>query len=199
MSKPKTTVSRWHLSRARARIAATYREAVEATPELARSDWYGVEAEKAREASGGHPDALAVAAILSPAVGWEVLLKHLPAFFAAWRAHPAGEAPTFAGYRANVRKAWRYLRGLTTLEPTAAKTYRFWRNLEGDTDVATIDRWAARIALGNGTPDGPHGAVPLSKGDYLALEAAYHGAADDVGTTVPQLQAVTWVHVREAV
>ena len=190
-------VSKWHLSRARKTITAAYREALQADPTAAEGEWYPREAQAVRRASGWHPSALAVAAILSPAVRWEDLVRRLPAFFDAWRLHPAGDAPTFPGYRANVRKAWNYLRGLASLEPTAPKTYRFWRNLAGDVDVATIDRWAVRIALRGGTPEGPNGATPISHAEYLALEEAYAGAAADLGTTIPQVQAITWARARE--
>jgi hypothetical protein len=138
-----------------------------------------------------------VASCLSPAVRWESLIERLPAFLAAFRADPLAEPPTFPGYRANLHKAYRILRGLATLQPTAPKTYRFWRNLMGDVDVATVDRWAVRIALKGGTPEGENGSTPISQADYLALEAAYAGAADDLGTTIPQVQAITWARARE--
>lgn len=60
-------------------------------------------------------------------------------------------------------------------------------------DAVAVDRWAARIALGN--DDKALASKVLGRtGGYEALADAYRDAARQLGIAPPELQAITWVH-----
>lgn len=71
----------------------------------------------------------------------------------------------------------------------AYKVKRFFANFMGDTSVATIDRWANRLCVGDVT-DTTIG-VPSGR-DYLEKEAAYQLEAEAVGVTTDKYQAAQW-------
>lgn len=172
-------------------LLARYRLALLRDPDLSRRPpWYRVEGERVRAAAaeaGVDPArAIAAAAVLSPAVRWEDLVRRLPAFLAAFRADPAAVPPRFPGYRSNVVKAWRVLAGQA--RATGRKVSRFALNLAGDERPVTVDRWAARAA---GLPEGGGAAW------YRRLESSYRVAASVAGLPPSRFQAVLWAAVRE--
>lgn len=178
---------------ARLRLAVRRRPGI-----LAEAPWYLREGERvraaARKAGVDELRALNAAAVLSPAVRWEDLVRRLPAFLLAFRrAAELGEErstrpPRFPGYGSNVVKAWRVLAG--DREPTGPKVSRFARNLRGDETPVTVDRWAARAA---GLPDGGGRAW------YRRIETAYRELARHVGLPPSRVQAILWVAVRSGV
>lgn len=81
----------------------------------------------------------------------------------------------------------------TTLaaDPNNHKLRSFTRNLSGDYDAVTVDRWAMRVAYG--LTDG--GYVP-SGAEYDAIADAYRIVAAEFGETPADLQAITWCAIR---
>lgn len=179
-------------------LFARFRLAVSRRPDiLRRVPWYQTEGERIRTIArvcGVDPRrAIMAAATLSPAVQWETLVRHLPAFLrafrdAAERGEHAGRPPSFPGYGQNVRKAWSILAGAR--EPTGPKVSRFALNLAGDHSPVTVDRWAARAA---GLPDSG------GKGWYRQVERACRQLASHVGLPPSHVQAILWVAVREGI
>lgn len=180
-------------------LLARFRLAVRLRPDLlSRAPWYRVEGDRIREvalAEGVDPArAVMAAAVLSPAVQWESLVRRLPAFLRAFRAAAELGAerttlpPSFPGYGRNVRKAWRVLAG--DAQPTGPKVSRFALNLAGDDSPVTVDRWAARAC---GLPDsGP-------RSWYLRVEGAYRDAAARLRLPPSRVQAILWVAVRDGI
>lgn len=70
------------------------------------------------------------------------------------------------------------------------KVRSFARNLSGDYDAVTVDRWAHRVAT-----NGAESSVPTGK-RYEAIAAAYRIAAAQRGVTPAAMQAITWTVAR---
>jgi hypothetical protein len=140
----------------------------------------------ARELGIDELAAINTAAILSPGGRWEDIVARLPAFLAAARDGRA--LPSMPTYSRNVRRAALAVHGLAV--PSGPKVSRFARNLAGDPDVVTVDRWAAR---GAGLPE--HGGARW----YRSIEDGYRAAALAVGETPAQFQAILWVALRDGV
>jgi len=99
------------------------------------------------------------------------------------------------------------LAAILSPDPDRCKLANFARNLAGDPDAVTVDRWALRIAYnfadcatGGETgcaANGRHacGYVPLG-GEYRAIADAYRSAAMLRAVTPATMQAVTWVVAR---
>lgn len=64
----------------------------------------------------------------------------------------------------------------------------FYRNIMGDTDTVTVDRWAARAA---GDED-----LLGRVGGYDCIAEMYRTAARQLGVTPRELQAIVWSQVR---
>lgn len=77
-----------------------------------------------------------------------------------------------------------------TSDPKRMKLVNFRRNLSGDYDAVTVDRWAHHVAT-----DGEKRTVPNGK-LYDTIAAAYRTAAALRGVTPATMQAVTWVVAR---
>lgn len=75
------------------------------------------------------------------------------------------------------------------------KIVPFWRNISGDYSLATIDRWAVRVAVGYFTQERETQGFMRGR-KRLLLDAAYHLAADVLNLDVAILQAITWCVVR---
>jgi hypothetical protein len=80
--------------------------------------------------------------------------------------------------------------GTLTSDPRNRKIVNFTRNLSGDYDAVTVDRWAHRVATNGERDDVPTGAL------YETLAEAYRTAAAMRGVTPATMQAVTWVVAR---
>lgn len=97
--------------------------------------------------------------------------------------------PISGGMGPVLEKAQRIANGeKPTAVLTSNKIGRFYRNMTGNHEVVTVDRWAARAA----------GAEHMlgRKGGYEAIEAAYIDAAHEVGLPPAMCQAVVWVAIR---
>ena len=80
----------------------------------------------------------------------------------------------------------------TLIKSTDARKIRcFSRNLAGDHDAVTVDRWANRVATG--ADDVPRGMR------YDAIADAYRYAADMRDVSPAVMQATTWCVVRDKV
>lgn len=77
-----------------------------------------------------------------------------------------------------------------TADPNNRKIVNFRRNLSGDYQSVTVDRWAHRVATRGERSDVPTGAT------YEAIATAYRNVAAMVGETPATVQAVTWVVAR---
>jgi hypothetical protein len=77
-----------------------------------------------------------------------------------------------------------------TSDPANRKIVNFTRNLSGDYDAVTVDRWAHRVAT-----NGERGDVPTGK-LYEAIADAFREAARLRNVNPATMQAVTWVVAR---
>ena len=89
-------------------------------------------------------------------------------------------------YGRPIRAAYQCLRDGS--EPTGPKVLRFYRNILGDENEITLDRWALRAAIGREVPSGPV--------ERRAVWAAYENAARIAGETPRGFQAVVWCVAR---
>jgi thermostable 8-oxoguanine DNA glycosylase len=98
----------------------------------------------------------------------------------------------------NVDKAERILGGEDVWDVIGGnKVTRFYLNLIGREEVATIDMWTLRGLLGDDTlTDGDYKA--LTDKSYAALECVLQAEARKVGLTTAQYQAVLWIVIRGA-
>lgn len=147
-----------------------------------------------------HPSDIAgagVLAALSPQITWTENVRGAELIcYAALRDQPI---PDVAGYNVNRLKAWKIARGefkVSPLEiiqpnPVHMKTANFYRNIMGDTQAVTVDRWSARIALPVWC-----GQCDVKGKDYLEIERAYQLAANRLHLAPSTLQAITWLTVR---
>lgn len=69
------------------------------------------------------------------------------------------------------------------------KVPKFYANILGNTEVVTVDVWAARAAVSN-PPEVIAGSF------YRMIEEAYQNAATKVGFTPRDLQAICWLTVQ---
>jgi hypothetical protein len=74
---------------------------------------------------------------------------------------------------------------------TSDKLRNFYRNLAGDYNAVTVDRWMARLA------DADNGSQP-NGARYAHIAQAIREAAEDVGETPAAMQAILWVAIRGA-
>lgn len=77
-----------------------------------------------------------------------------------------------------------------TADPANRKIVNFWRNLSGDFDAVTVDRWAHRVATNGERSDVPSGAR------YSEIAEAYRMAASQRGIDPATMQATTWIVAR---
>lgn len=103
-------------------------------------------------------------------------------------------AATAAGtYPANAEKAARILLGVHPATVVSGpKVSAFWRAICGDPAAMTLDRWAIRAA------DHPCDPWPGKRASAM-LRDAYRVAAERVGETVRDFQAIVWIVERDTV
>lgn len=77
-----------------------------------------------------------------------------------------------------------------TADPKRKKLVNFRRNLSGDYQSVTVDRWAHHVATDGKVRTVPNGTL------YDTLADAYRTAAAMRGVTPATMQAVTWVVAR---
>lgn len=138
---------------------------------------------------------VAVVAVLSPGINWASQLQNTARFIGAVLSGKAGEEAPFPAYRKNKLKAGQILQTGNLSLVSGEKVSRFFLNILGAQDCATVDRHAVRVALGaHVAPDN----TKISGKEYRLFEAAYKIAARRLGVAVSTVQAVTWVVWREA-
>lgn len=153
--------------------------------------WYpgaeNVIADLSREFSLGRPRVAAIVAVLSPRQRWRKNIEGARHILEgeAWRA------PVFAGNRV---KAEALLSGAPLEQIIGGdKVTSFWANLIGSRTAVTIDVWAQRAALGRHHPHQP------KDGRYARLVSIYRSAAETVGETPREFQAIVWNAIRPAI
>lgn len=159
---------------------------------VAGTRWYPEVWEWCQEVAalaGLSPEAVAGAvAALSPRCGWAVNKRWAATMVAAWRA--GDDQPPALGIYSNRRKAWDILNGREPLHVLGGNKVRaFYRNIIGDPEPVTVDRWVYYGATG--TKGQPTGA-----GTYNAVAQAVADAARYLQLTPRDCQAVLWVVVR---
>lgn len=174
----------------RDRLLSIYAAASAETLEVGRLWYPGAEdviAELSREFSLGRPHVAAIVAVLSPRQRWRKNIEGA-------RAVLAGEPRRASGFDTSRAKAVA-LAGRAPIEQIVGgdKVISFWANLIGSSTAVTIDVWAQRAALGRYHPHQPKDAR------YGRLVTAYRAAAELVGETPREFQAIIWNAIRPAV
>jgi len=127
-------------------------------------------------------------AALSPMTTWERNVDILE------QVIQTGDGPTF---KSNVEKAVHILDGEYRWL-SGDKVTSFAANILGDLDAVTIDIWAWRIWAGTWKAGAWRAKVPAIKSDeYSKIADDYRAAAEIVGMTPAELQAITWTTIRE--
>lgn len=172
------------------RLAASYGGAPVAVRDAGRA-WYpracetvaalGARYGLAAEAAAG------IVAALSPRCAWSDNLRR--AERVAEAAALGDDAPPAVGFSDATRKAWRIAQGEAAAEVLGGpKVCAFARALAGDRSAVVIDTWAALAAYGE--------RRPVTAARYREVSDAYETAAERVGETAQDLQAVLWLAVR---
>ena len=156
--------------------------------------WYTLAQTAARRMSKEHGVSLrraaGVIAALSPMNTWGVNLMLAERVLVA-ASRGRRRAPAQCGLRANVDKAWLIACGARPLDILSGPKVRsFYRNMTGDMDAVTVDRWACRAA---GVPE----SYVRSQPGYDEVSAAYREAAGSVGLSPAVFQAIIWCSIRE--
>lgn len=186
-----------HLAMVR-RALRLYRSA---TPEMhaAGVQWYAVAQDAARTIWPESPErAAGVIAALSPRLSWKTNVRYARAI--VHTARTGQDCPTGLGLKRNTAIAWKIVTGAQSAEDAlkGPKTSRFYRNIMGDMDCATIDVWMMRALLlpseitydKEGIPRAPKGRA------YLRMESAVRRAAQIAGIPTAMMQAILWTLVR---
>lgn len=153
--------------------------------------WYpgaeNVIADLSREYQLGRPRVAAIVAVLSPRQRWRSNIQGA-------RHILEGEAWRAPGYDTNRDKAVALADGAPLEQIIGGdKVTSFWANLIGSRTAVTVDVWAQRAALGH-----YHRHQP-KHGRYARLVSIYRAAAEAVGETPREFQAIVWNAIRPAV
>lgn len=166
----------------------------EATPEekLEGLCWYNEALHFAQGMSNKYNISLDISvqviAILSPAVKWERNKLDADVLCYAFSQGLSLDNVRVCTYSKNKEKAIRVLQGIETLNPSARKTYNFYKNILDEGKV-TVDRHAVKAYKGKKSG----GSEPISQKLYDKVERAYIRAADHLGIKPHQFQAVVWL------
>jgi hypothetical protein len=150
----------------------------------------------------------AVFARLSPNLYWDINYVQAIAFIEAhaqgvknwedvriWTPYSYEGKP--CGYGNNNRLAWEILEtgdlSLVRGEKIESFMHNFINGPDDPDTKATVDIWATRVAFKDPLVE-PH--FNDRDGSYAYMEQAYNIAAERVGLTPKQMQAVTWVHYK---
>jgi hypothetical protein len=177
------------------RILNTFKKA---TPELvaAGTQWYPDALAYAKGLDRNTERAVGVIAALSPRQHWETNKAGAAKILKAAQ-HSSTIVPTVAGTYRNIQKAWDIANGadpVMVLTPTRPnrwlKVPRFYANILGNTELVTVDIWAARVAIDK-APDVVAGSL------YKRIEEMYQRAASVVGLVPRDLQAICWLTIQQ--
>lgn len=133
-----------------------------------------------------------VVAALSPMRDWK---GNKTVAERALAAHKAGlhHNDVKLSFGPNNEKAWRILDGEQSLDVLGGRKVRaFYRNIMGEHEHVTVDRWAWRVCT-----DDEYTGVPTDR-HYDVMQRAYKNAAERLNTEPATVQAVTWVAIKEA-
>lgn len=130
-----------------------------------------------------------VVAALSPRCPWVVNLEWAEAVLRRWAG--GGNNPPAVSTRHLRGIAWDIAKGKSPLKAIGGRKCRdFYRAISGE-PIAVIDTWAQYIATGENKNN-------LNRAlRYELIQSAYVVAADRLGVSPRELQAITWVSVRE--
>lgn len=176
-----------------ARIVSVFESATDEEL-IAGLEWYGEALNHACIMSARYDvtveQAAAVISHLSPMLEWSENLANAYSLLADGTTHAVlGESVARARQAMVDPAPWE------TFGADAHKTYSFYRNIMGEhSRYVTIDRHALRVAIGRLDADVMRMFARV--GSYDALAHCYRLAANRVGVTPAQIQAVTWVVIR---
>lgn len=147
----------------------------------------------ARRNSLTREQAASLIALLSPRKSWDLNILH------AEQASTGnlGFGP-FAYQRERIPHILRDRAGRADLVK-GPKVSRFLANILGDWAEVTVDIWAIRVACDDTTlGDSDYKAAAGTPTRYDIIADGYRLAASEVGLTPAEVQAITWVQVRNA-
>jgi hypothetical protein len=175
-----------------ARLLSLYRRASKADV-VEGTAWYRRANEYAQSLAAGTPwtaDTMAaVISAISPRMPWGRNQKVARDIVDRFTAGGREADYTGLGLTDNIRLAVIILAGVNPDRVLVNKRAAFRANIAGDLTRATVDIWATRAAMGTDEFEGP--------GRYYAeLESVYQRAADAVGLSAAQFQAVIWIVIR---
>lgn len=130
-------------------------------------------------------------AVLSPKINWGFACRDLIKILENRAGGGSGLDVRTSAMPRNRTKAVGILDGGSGLV-SGAKVECFADNLRGACQSVTVDVWAWRAALGDYTVK----ARWLTYHQSQAVQAAYRQAADQVGLTPREFQAITWLTVQ---
>lgn len=103
-----------------------------------------------------------------------------------------GSAPVMQRSLENAKAALKSDNPIETFSAGSLKTRSFYLNIIGNSNVVTVDTWAARIAIGEENFE----KILGRKGMYDAISHAYKLAGSDHGFSPAEAQAVAWCAAR---
>lgn len=149
-------------------------------------DWCAALAEEYREHGATLERVAGAVAALSPQTSWLDQCRFVPGFVASVLVERDEESLPHPGFLRNRRKAARILLGDDPARVLSGpKVTAFFAGIMGATDIVTIDRHAATLALGARTPT-------FSERAAAEMREAYALAARWLGVAPRNLQSLLW-------
>ncbi len=149
--------------------------------------WYDEKGEEIRKIAEYYhhtPEIVAaMVAVTSPAVPWDKNIEGVESLL---------QGGTAMGYKKNIQKAIEIMNTGNLNLVSGQKVTSFYRNLLGDMDAVTIDRWQARIALNNLMYN-----KSLHEKEYKIIEEVHNSVSEQVGVVPARLQSGLWCSIRE--
>lgn len=181
------------------------------------ADWYPAGGEWVEQAVAGTDytpaQGAAIVAAFSPNTGWD---RNLILALNYIKGRPLGEDDGKGTLVKNIERADRVrdmvnwdgtpvprnkdgslgdpITVLTGKDKAKYKVTNFYRNLTGNQEAVTVDRWAIRAALG--VDDATAVKIAGWAGAYEKIGDAYRKAAHDAGITPAAMQAIVWGQIR---
>jgi hypothetical protein len=136
----------------------------------------------------------AVTAALSPMTRWQQNLAGTIRLLRAWRCGEDSAPANCTLFHKNAAKAWAIV--VDGADPAdlftgSPKVMAFWRNLCGDESAVTIDTWMLRAVDEDRLAN-----QGLKLAPYRKIAEAVVTAAEMVGETPAEFQAIVWLQIR---